>query len=748
MSGGILRRLAVRFGPSWLEEELLLGRIDNAVWGSSRSRIKVVTEVEELAKHKTLTPEVRRALASLLRRSLHIEDAAEATALYDRIDDVLHPTDVAGLRPVDAWTTALLGALRELDPGARTALLTLFDHCGKAKGGKPTKGWSKQAEALLAALQSTLGGRMDPVLQIYTDCLSAVGTKALFDVVGEKGWVGEPRLVSYRYTDHLRGWIWLAEIQPSLAASSLLGDVACRAYQKVPGYGPLAARNGNACVYVLTQRGSADAVGQLGRLKATIKNGSILRNLDRSMEKLADGLGLSTVDLEEIAVPACGLDSVGLAESSVGDFIARLVVEGTKTVRLLWRKADGKEQKSVPSQVKSNHGDELLRLRKQVKEIKKLLPSQRARLERMMMAPRELPYEAWKERYLDHPLVGTIARRLIWRFAEPIGGKSVDAIWHQDALTRLNGESYVPPKDTTVSMWHPIEVPVDQVQTWRAWLEDRGVTQPFKQAHREIYVLTDAERETRFYSSRFANHILKQHQFAALSKERGWQFSLMGGWDSHNIPDLVIAEHGLRVTYDVDWAAEHETSDAGIYLYVSTGRVGVVEADSYEPVALADVPPHVFSELMRDVDLFVSVCSVANDPTWANECMPTFDGYWADAAFGKLGEIAKTRRELLERIVPKLKIAKQCSLDDRFLVVDGKLRRYYIHLGSANVRMSPNDQHLCIVPGRSRGARVSLPFEGGSTLTLILSKALLLASDDQIKDKVILEQIRKGLPEE
>jgi hypothetical protein len=151
---------------------------------------------------------------------------------------------------------------------------------------------------------------------------------------------------------------------------------------------------------------------------------------------------------------------------------------------------------------------------------------------------------------------------------------------------------------------------------------------------------------------------------------------------------------------------------------------------------------------MRDVDLFVGVCSVANDPWSPNERLPEFHGYWTRAAFGKLGETAKVRRELLERIVPKLRIAEQCSLDDRFLVVEGKLRRYYIHLGSANVRMSPNDQYLCIVPGRSTGARVSLPFEGGSTLSLILSKALLLASDDKIKDKVILEQILEGLPQD
>ena len=35
------------------------------------------------------------------------------------------------------------------------------------------------------------------------------------------------------------------------------------------------------------------------------------------------------------------------------------------------------------------------------------------------------------------------------------------------------------------------------------------------------------------------------------------------------------------------------------------------------PITLEQVPPLIFSEIMRDVDLFVGVASVGNDPTWA-----------------------------------------------------------------------------------------------------------------------------------
>jgi hypothetical protein len=100
----------------------------------------------------------------------------------------------------------------------------------------------------------------------------------------------------------------------------------------------------------------------------------------------------------------------------------------------------------------------------------------------------------------------------------------------------------------------------------------------------------------------------------------------------------------------------------------------------------------------------------------------------------------------LERLIPRLKIASKCVLSDRFLLVQGTRRRYKIHLGSGNILMEPNDQYLCIVPdarARARTPQVYLPFEGDATLSIILSKAFLLAEDKAIKDPVILRQLGK-----
>ncbi len=148
---------------------------------------------------------------------------------------------------------------------------------------------------------------------------------------------------------------------------------------------------------------------------------------------------------------------------------------------------------------------------------------------------------------------------------------------------------------------------------------------------------------------------------------------------------------------------------------------------------------------MRDVDLFVGVCSVGNDPNWQNGGTRQGD-YWQTVSFGDLTATAQTRKEVLLRLVPRLAIAGQCSFSDRFLIVRGAWRTYKIHLGSGNILMEPNDQYLCIVPDRSpQGAgNVYLPFEGDGTLAVILSKAFLLAGDEKITDPSIVRQIRPG----
>ena len=326
-----------------------------------------------------------------------------------------------------------------------------------------------------------------------------------------------------------------------------------------------------------------------------------------------------------------------------------------------------------------------------------------------------------------------------------------------------------------MTLWHPIEEPEDAVLAWRRFYEDRGISQPFKQAHREIYVLTDAERTTRVYSNRFAAQLVKQHQFKALGDARGWKGPLrLLVDDEYPPPSKQLPAFGLRAEYWVEGAGEEygrDTNETGTYLHLATDQIRFYPVDaetSYahasgggygrgwrqdvdpDPVPLEEVPALALSEILRDADLFVGVAGVGNDPTWADGAAVGGDRYdrWHDYSFGDLSATAATRRGVLSRLVPRLKIAGRCEVGEKFLRVRGEFRTYKIHLGSGNILMEPNDQYLCIVPKASFGtdaANVALPFEGDRTLSVILSKAFLLADDLTIKDPTITSQIKRAV---
>lgn len=97
--------------------------------------------------------------------------------------------------------------------------------------------------------------------------------------------------------------------------------------------------------------------------------------------------------------------------------------------------------------------------------------------------------------------------------------------------------------------------------------------------------------------------------------------------------------------------------------------------------------------------------------------------------------------------MPRLSLKDSCRLEGRFLIVQGVLRTYRIHLGSTNILMEPGSDYLCIVPNRGSGWReggVFPPFEGDTALSIILSKALMLADDTAITDPVIVRQLSRS----
>jgi hypothetical protein len=544
--------------------------------------------------------------------------------------------------------------------------------------------------------------------------------------------------------DAVRALIWMLGVSDGAKVAGRIGRFGELCFKKRPNFGPRSLKLGNACLQSLKMLGGVHAAAELTRLRSRLRYPRVVGQVEAILSDFAARLGLDREELEEMALPTFELSHEGERRLPVGNGMAIVRVLGTREVRLSWKRSDGREAAAVPKELKEASPDAVRAARAVAKEIEGALAGQSARIERLYLFDRRIAFDAWRERYLEHPLVAPLTRRLIWSFES--AGKVVAGLPRDGRIEGMRGEEISPSADMSVSLWHPLRADPDHVLRWRRRLAALSVTQPFKQAHREIYVLTDAERQTEFYSNRFAAPILRQHQFKALCDQRGWRFHLMGQWDSHNTPTRPLPWRDSRVEYRVDMIDDAEITVSAVYTLISTDQVRFVARDG-TAVRLADVPPLLFSEVMRDVDLFVGVTSVGNDPNWAEGGrQPRFNEYWREFAFGELGQSGRARAEVLAALLPSLDIATQCELAGRFLVVRGKLRSYKIHLGSGNIQMAPNDHYLCIVPGRGSpgtGAvdNLVLPFEGDRTLSIILSKAFLLAADDKIKDPSIVSQI-------
>lgn len=646
------------------------------------------------------------------------------------------------LRPGDAWADRILADLPGLDP----VWHQLVGHAATALSAKPSATWTKVAAGLLAGVDNDKA-------------------RSMLD-----GWLAEATHTPTRVPDSvnadiLRGLLWLLSLLPAGPETArLLGGITETMLRRLPEVGPACPKLANAAVGVLARIDGEAALAQLARLSARVSYKGTLKEINKALDARAAAMGLSRDEVEELAVPAYGLTGVGVATVEFGPCAAELAVRGT-AVAVTWRAASGRTVKSPPASVRGDHAAGLAELKSTVKDVSSMLSAQSERLDRLFLARRTWKLAAWRERYLDHPLVGTLARRLIWLVdGAPCG-------FAGGALRTAADDEVAAPDGATVELWHPIGRPVAEVLAWRNWLERHEIVQPFKQAHREVYLLTPAEESTGSYSNRFAAHILRQHQFHALATARGWHNKLRLMVDDEYPPARRdLPQWGVRAEYWVEGIGDEygaDTNEAGTFLRLATDQVRFYPIDAAEtsahasgggygtrrwggrptpaPLPLEGIPPLLFSEIMRDVDLFVGVASVGNDPTWFDGGPDgRFRNYWESYSFGELSATAETRRDLLVRLLPRLAIGSRAHVDGRFLVVRGDLHTYKIHLGSGNILMSPNDAYLCIVPQRGHGRSTDgllLPFEGDGVLAVVLSKAMLLARDSQITDPSITRQL-------
>lgn len=308
---------------------------------------------------------------------------------------------------------------------------------------------------------------------------------------------------------------------------------------------------------------------------------------------------------------------------------------------------------------------------------------------------------------LQHPVVEPMLKNLLVKTENQLGFVSTEG------LKNVEGEL----SELEDMVWIAHCSDIYESGHWAAFQRhcfEQKVVQPFKQIFRELYLPTPDELKEKTISRRYAGHQVQPNKTVALLKTRGWTVDYEEGLQKVYHKEGVIA----KMYAMADWFSPADVESPTLETIEFYSR------KTYKPVAFEDLEPRLFSEVMRDIDLVVSVAHVGGvDPEASHSTI-------------------EMRAVLVEETARLFKL-KNVSTQKHHVHIEGSMGRYTVHLGSAVCHKMPG-RYLSILPVHSQHrGRLFLPFVDEDPRSAeLMSKVLLLAQDDKIQDPTVLSQIK------
>lgn len=468
---------------------------------------------------------------------------------------------------------------------------------------------------------------------------------------------------------------------------------------------------------VQSKQWQADLLERYQIIQEFLRTSSKFGSQRQASEKLAARIGMENLartaeypDPQRLEWAMEGAAIADFAQSpvtvSVGEVAVSLSLTAAGEPEIAVTKKN-KPLKNVPAKLKKNPDIKALQERK--RDITRQASRMRKSLEASMCRGDEFTGTELKQ-LLTHPILQPILNQLVFvvtddsAYGYPIDGE----------LRSYDGSAVAIAPKIRLRLAHPIDFARSNWHLWQQQCFTTEKVQPFKQIFRELYVLTPAEQQGRGLGSvRYAGHQVNPRQAVALLGQRGW---------------VAHPEEGIRRTFHDENLLVWIDFEEGWYTPtevegLTLDQVCFANRSDYKRLDLDAVPPRVFSEVMRDLDWVVSVAHQGGvDPE-------------ASAS------TVEMRAALLRETIRLLKL-DNVRLQESYVLIEGTLGSYTLHLGSAIVHRQPGGS-LCIVPvhAQHRG-RLFLPFADDDPKTAeVMSKALMLAKDHEIQDPTILEQL-------
>lgn len=280
-------------------------------------------------------------------------------------------------------------------------------------------------------------------------------------------------------------------------------------------------------------------------------------------------------------------------------------------------------------------------------------------------------------------------------------------------LTDFDGKDSKLTKTTVLKVAHPFDLYTDgHWHEYQKYLFDNAIAQPFKQVFRELYVKTDEEAEA-FRSTRYAGNQIQPLKAKACLKSRRWVADYEAGLQKVYYKENIIA----TIYALADWFSPADIEAPTLEW------VEFYDRKNGKALRISEVPDIIFSEVMRDVDLVVSVAHAGDvDPETSHSTI-------------------EMRKAIIEFTLPLFKL-ENVRLEGSHAFITGERADYSIHLGSGVVHRQGGPMiNVLPVHSQHRG-KLFLPFVDEDPKTAqIISEILLFAEDKKIKDPFILDQL-------
>ena len=371
---------------------------------------------------------------------------------------------------------------------------------------------------------------------------------------------------------------------------------------------------------------------------------------------------------------------------------------------------DGKALKSLPTKIKTEKYIE------EIKEVHKNLKEQYSRSRKMLEQSMEdgVEFYAYEIKTLStNPVVAPLIKDLVFKVDNILGYYEDNKLIGFDKKSKKVILIEDVDKDTLLTIAHPFDL--FNSKQWPLYQQDilgREVKQVFKQVFRELYIKTKDELKMD-KSRRYAGHQIQPTKTVALLKTRRWVVDDYDGLQKVYYKENIIA----KMYAMTDWYSPAEVEAPTIEDIVFYDR------KTFEALTIEDVPDLVFSEVMRDIDLVVSVAHVGDvDPEASQSTI-------------------EMRRAIVEFNAKLFKL-KNVTFTESHALIKGTRAEYSIHLGSGLIHQKAGATiEVLPIHSQHRG-RIFLPFIDEDPKTAeIMAKVLLFAQDEKIKDIFILEQI-------